>query len=77
MTLHGKQIRLEAKSRTGSPLPFSVSVNEHMAHFIVGRGADQIDVYVDVADLSKAMYELKTGRKYVSGKHASKGENNG
>lgn len=77
MTLHGKQIRLKAKSRTGRDLPFSVSMDERIAHFIVGRGSDQIDVYVDATDLSKAMYELKTGKKYASGKHTDKGENNG
>lgn len=77
MTLHGKQIRLEAKARTGRSLPLSVSLDGHTAHFIVGRGSDQIDVYVDITDLSKALYELETGRKYVSGKHAGKGENNG
>lgn len=77
MMLHGKQIRLQAKSRTGRPLPLSVSLDDHTVHFTVGRGSDQIDVYVDATALSKAMYELKTGKKYVSGKHASKGENNG
>ena len=74
-----KRIRLaSAKDRNGNSLAFYYTQpDKRTLHFTIGRGADQIDIYVAASELLRAMYEVRNGAPYVPGKHAQKEVNDG
>lgn len=72
-----KRFRLStAKDRNGKPMAFYYTQpDKSVIHFTVGQGADQIDIYLSAAELLRAMFEVKTGKPYVRGRHAQKDDN--